>query len=1226
MESEQGITEGLSNDDSAASDGLLHHCVQAYLGTGDPEIALAAAPLCAAGSLIRQIGERLYGDSVTEDDVSILRLVGLLLDIRLQALGEEQQTPFDHHAWLSVFGLLHAVAPTAVPEALADAFADAPPPVPQPHTLLSALGTLLLRESGRTDDPEVSGTAIALFEAASRTAPAGERPPIRFNLGSSWKQLAEAVELPDGLKIAAHHMDEAASAAEDGPDRRRMWDSLADVRDALFDHHHDIADLDRAITARRAMVNDGRVEAGWWFQLGVLLWKRYQYTRVGRYLDEAVDAVRHETGVMPESHPSLPGVLGSLGNMLLARYVTTADLGDLEAALVATAEGESLVPPGDPRRAALHQNIHALRERYTLALTGQPPSPAAGLDIEPPEPDVLVALATSLLGQFVRLGDPQDAEAALRLSRQALAALPGHAPALSAQSAALFHRFLRGAEPADLAEAFDSASAALAATPDDDPARVDRLAALASVLRVRFETVGDLEDLTAAIDAAETAVGLADRRGATEHTAPAVLSGLLLTRFVTLRRRGDIDRAVAVARTAVDAAPPGGETGRALTHLAAALNARYDVLGTGEDLDGAIDALRTATGATPATHVDHPVMRLKLAVALRDRGDPEDLDASLTILRRTAREVAARAPGDPHLGHLWSELGLTLLRRPSEDGEPADTLGEALAAFRASTASVTASTRTRLFSAFSSGRLGLLTGDAAGALADYRTAVEQLLPRLADRGIPRASRLAQIAQLPLLAGDAAAAAITAGELRSAVRLLEQGRSVIWSQLMQTRTDRSRLRAEHPAPAAEFDAICADLEGGGLGPGGEGAGGPGDGSRRWGLSERFDDILARIRGLDDFTDFLRAPSFEHLRGAADGGPVAIVNISGHRCDALLLTPTPGGEPVVLVELPTVTAEDVERHAADFLDAVGRLNDPALAVGPLEARALGRRITDTLHWLGENITGPVLTALGLDQPGEALPRLWWCPTGPLALLPLHAAGPRNGPRVIDRVISSYTPTLGSLIRARTPRTPRRPRLLAVGVADARENGTGTAPPAGLPGVRSELSTLAGIFGDEHTVKAGAEAVVPAVLSALPSHPWVHFACHGTHDPDDPAHSHLVLHDGPLTVSRVADQDLSGAELAFLSACHTARGTGALADEAVHLAAAFQLAGFQHVVGTLWRLADGPAPDLTRAFYRTLRASEDGTGGSARALHDAVQHLRHDPAHAGRLNWACYVHVGP
>src|SRR5437660_1448375 len=56
-----------------------------------------------------------------------------------------------------------------------------------------------------------------------------------------------------------------------------------------------------------------------------------------------------------------------------------------------------------------------------------------------------------------------------------------------------------------------------------------------------------------------------------------------------------------------------------------------------------------------------------------------------------------------------------------------------------------------------------------------------------------------------------------------------------------------------------------------------------------------------------------------------------------------------------------------------------------------------------------------------PGPAWPRMWWCPTGPLTLLPLHAAGRHDvdGAAVIDRVVSSYTPTVRALREARQPR---------------------------------------------------------------------------------------------------------------------------------------------------------------------------------------------------------------
>ncbi|MER5540630.1 CHAT domain-containing protein [Streptomyces mirabilis] len=56
-------------------------------------------------------------------------------------------------------------------------------------------------------------------------------------------------------------------------------------------------------------------------------------------------------------------------------------------------------------------------------------------------------------------------------------------------------------------------------------------------------------------------------------------------------------------------------------------------------------------------------------------------------------------------------------------------------------------------------------------------------------------------------------------------------------------------------------------------------------------------------------------------------------------------------------------------------------------------------------------------------EGWPRVWWAPGGPLGLLPLHAAGyhtdSADDPHrrtVMDRIVSSYTPTVRSLRYAR------------------------------------------------------------------------------------------------------------------------------------------------------------------------------------------------------------------
>jgi CHAT domain-containing protein len=87
-------------------------------------------------------------------------------------------------------------------------------------------------------------------------------------------------------------------------------------------------------------------------------------------------------------------------------------------------------------------------------------------------------------------------------------------------------------------------------------------------------------------------------------------------------------------------------------------------------------------------------------------------------------------------------------------------------------------------------------------------------------------------------------------------------------------------------------------------------------------------------------------------------------------------------------------------------------------------------------------------------------------------------------------------------------------------------------------------------------------------------------------------------------LAELRLDAAHLAYLSACSTARGSLRLLDESIHLISAFQLAGFSHVVGTLWPIADDIAARVADETYREISAHPDQV---APALHWAVRRVR-------------------
>ena len=267
---------------------------------------------------------------------------------------------------------------------------------------------------------------------------------------------------------------------------------------------------------------------------------------------------------------------------------------------------------------------------------------------------------------------------------------------------------------------------------------------------------------------------------------------------------------------------------------------------------------------------------------------------------------------------------------------------------------------------------------------------------------------------------------------------------------------------------------------------------------------------------------------------------------------------------------------------------------------------------------------------NQPKGTLPHVTWCPTGPLAFLPLHAAGiyprfetDRRRPQTImDIAVSSYSPTLEPLLRPRTQTTAHRvPKVLVVSQPDT----PGCSP---ISGTTAEAGVIMSLL-DQSAVKVldDTDGTVNAILEGMASHDWVHLACHGIQDREDPTNSAFALYDGRLTLGTLTSKHLPNADLAVLSACQTATGDENLSEEAVHLAAGMLNVGYKSVIGTMWSIYDSSAPVVMGAFYKAMteQVKAGGELQPAYALHEATKVLRNKFGMTDFVRWVPFVHFG-
>ena len=915
--------------------------------------------------------------------------------------------------------------------------------------------------------------------------------------------------------------------------------------------------------------------------LAVHLSTRYMHLGGMQDLDEAIVLNREALSLRPLGHPDRSMTLNNLAVYLSTRYERLGGMQDLDEAIVLDREALNLRPQGHPDRSVSLNNLtDSLSTRYKQLGGMQDLDEAIVLDREAlslcpqghhDRSKSLNNLADDLSTRYKQLGGMQDLDEAIVLDREALGLRPkGHPDrpmSLNNLADGLSTRYNQLGAMRDLDEAIVFDREALKLRSQGHPDRSMSLNSLAVHLSIRYNQLGGMQDLDEAIVLNREALGLRPQGHPDRSMTLNNLADGLSTRYNQLGAIRDLDEAIALNREALNLCSQGHpDRSVPLNNLATHLSTRYKQLRTMRDLDEAIVLDREALSLRPQGHPDRSMSLSNLAVHLFTRYKQlramQDLDEAIVLGREA---LSLRPQGHPQRSMSLNHLALHLRSRFTRSKQLKDK--EELFGLFAQLVHVTQNVSPSDLSAARAWVRVAEDFQHSTKLLAYETSLRLLVQHLATLPSLPQHHIVLKKLTSSLAVDAFSASLRKRTPTRAVELLEQGRSVFWSQLARLHSPLDDVMVAGPAGkmlADEFTRLASLIRNT------LNSADANQHEQLCHLNLEMQRIVTNIRELPGLSRFLLPSLFSDLQCAAIGGPVIIVNASKYSCDALV---------VLLDRDPVHIPMQITR---------GDVRDLSTELRMLTVRATRadttREFAAFLRKLWDQVVSPIVDVLQTIRPPRS--RIWWCPTAEFSLLPLHAAGPyRKGQRNLASLyISSYTPTLTALIRARrrdsSNSAAQRKRFIAIGQAKA----TGESE---LLSVGAELRNIGQHIGSQATFTRidGEESCISRVVEELGKNEWVHLACHGLPNRTKPFESAFALHDGHFTIQRIIGCDLKNPEFAYLSACHTMVGDESSPDEVIHLASAMQFLGFRSVIGTMWAVDDGETNGITSTFYKHM-----------------------------------------
>ncbi|KAF5602448.1 uncharacterized protein FSUBG_7756 [Fusarium subglutinans] len=1014
--------------------------------------------------------------------------------------------------------------------------------------------------------------------------------------------------------------------------------------------------------------------------------EQYTITEPVQYFNQSLELRREILALtQPEDHQNKALQLHLLSNELSDRFAETDDLDDMEEAIELAIQALDLTPESDPRRIVFLRRLEFLfEEKY------EETEDVADLDeairyqrlsVDATDPNNSLQRAARLTALGAKLdkraevtGDISDLNKSIEVFRKVLEVRPGNEDALKNLIQTLYNRYKMNGELQNLKECAELHQQITDASATDRD-KVDWMITRANHLCILHERTEDEAYLEKAFAVVGEALALVPERCWKSRWLHC-LGRLFGCQYLKTEGLADLEEAIRLERLALELMPNGDNEGWILTNLGNRLGDRYLRTDDVADIDEAIDCARKSLDLEP----ENPERLYNLAIKLGDRfsgtEDLGDVDEAIELERKAIQMMPLDHPeradylyilGD-QLGDRYEYTGdLDDLEEAIRNAEEALGLLSQDHAVRAAWLNGLATCHLNLYTTtgdeqdlessikhyelalyheasapedrITAGQAILSNSSDNQQLYDTAKLAVSLIPKLVSWSHENHDRQYVLGKVVGLASDAAAAALQAGQSpMTALQLLEQGRGIIGASLQDMRSDVQDLARQHPGLAERYRTLQSELDRRAEHVNSADAQSQASINRRHAAAKEFTELAAEIRELPGYEDFMLAHSEDEIHRVSERGPVVVINVSRLRCDALLVSENQ----VSALALPSISLEELELKIKPWTLATSK----------------------TLEWLWDTIMSPILNTLGFTEspPMDKWPHVWWIPTGPLVQLPLHAAGhhaQQGSEAVLDRVMSSYGSSIRNIIRGRrdSSQSPTSDQALLVAMEHTPGHDT-------LTFANEEVDLIDGMARSMDLKSIIPSRTKKEVMRYLPDCKIFHFAGHGLSHTEDPSKSCLLLEDwerDSLQVSDLLDMNLRQKSpfLAYLSAC----GTGQIKnetsfDENINLISAFQIAGFRHVIGTLWNVQDDLSVEMAKMTFQELLNCDISDESICRGLHKATCELRkkwmvkHETRHSvtattasngnpssardasligsmenniGSADWAPYIHYG-